>query len=188
MKRVNFWKYIGRVKLEGRNSRETSSIIFSLVKVVLKLCESCCFCFLFFSFFFCFFLRNCAPALSIIQNGAVGRALPELIHHPRGVSLWQWRTVEALPPQTLRRFPPVSIVAAADGAVVHLHVDPGWDDRCSSKAIWTCRMGKGRKGGGETGKGGIKRQEMDAYLLRASLCGRNCGAMQRAVGSWGESE
>lgn len=28
-------------------------------------------------------LRNCAPALSIIQNGAVGRALPELFHHPR---------------------------------------------------------------------------------------------------------
>lgn len=28
-------------------------------------------------------LRNCAPALSIIQNGAVGRALPELFHRPR---------------------------------------------------------------------------------------------------------
>lgn len=29
------------------------------------------------------FLRNCAPALSIIKIVAVGRALPELFHHPQ---------------------------------------------------------------------------------------------------------
>ena len=33
-------------------------------------------------------LRNCAPALSIIQNGAVGRALPELFHRPPVESLY----------------------------------------------------------------------------------------------------
>lgn len=33
-------------------------------------------------------LGNCAPALSIIQNGAVGRALPELFHRPPVESLY----------------------------------------------------------------------------------------------------
>lgn len=93
---------------------------------------------------------NCAPALSIVQNGAVGRALPELFHH--GVSLRQRLAVEALPPQALRRLPPVSVVAAADGAVVHFHFDSCRDDRRSSKAIWTCHMGKQAKGGSKTGK------------------------------------
>ncbi|CAL8342249.1 unnamed protein product [Boreogadus saida] len=48
----------------------------------------------------------------------------------------------ALPPQALRRLPPVPVVASADGAVVHLHFDPCRDDRGSSKAVWTCPMGK----------------------------------------------
>lgn len=52
-------------------------------------------------------------------------------------SLWQRLAVEALASQALRRLPPVPVVAAADGAVVHLHFDPGWDDRRSSKAVWT---------------------------------------------------
>lgn len=58
--------------------------------------------------------------------------------------LRQRLAIEALPPDTLRRLPPVPIVAAADGAVVHLHIDSGWDDRRSGEAIWTCRMGRGR--------------------------------------------
>lgn len=47
----------------------------------LYLCEACES----ISFILCCLrlLRNCAPALSIIQNGAVGRALPELFHHSR---------------------------------------------------------------------------------------------------------
>lgn len=36
------------------------------------------------SLLFCLRLpRNCAPALSVIQNVAVGRALPEFFHHPQ---------------------------------------------------------------------------------------------------------
>uniref|UniRef100_A0A3P8T6P0 BRCA1 associated RING domain 1 n=1 Tax=Amphiprion percula TaxID=161767 RepID=A0A3P8T6P0_AMPPE len=61
--------------------------------------------------------------------------------HKPAVVRRQRLAVEALPPQALRRLPPVSVVAAADGAVVHLYFNSGWDDRCSSKAIWTCRMG-----------------------------------------------
>lgn len=69
--RVNFCKYIGRVKLQGGNSREISSIIFSLA-CILYLYEACesvssflrhlCFSFNFFCSLFC---RNCAHALSI---------------------------------------------------------------------------------------------------------------------------
>lgn len=66
---------------------------------------------------------------------------------PGGRSLRQRLAIEALPPQALRWFPPVSVVAAADGAVVHLHFNSGWDDRCSSKAIWTCHMGRAGVGG-----------------------------------------
>lgn len=75
----HFLKYIGQLKLEGENSHETSSVFVSLAEFVFVwTCESissilCCLR----------LLRNCAPALSIIQNGAVGRALPELFHHPQ---------------------------------------------------------------------------------------------------------
>lgn len=51
-------------------------------------------------------------------------------------------TVEAFPPQALRRFPPVSAMASTDGAVVHLHFNASWDDRRSSEAIWTCHVGE----------------------------------------------
>lgn len=79
-------------------------------------------------------------------------SLPRWTGPPSGsptLHLGQRLAVEALPPDTLRRLPPVPVVAAADGAVVHLHIDSGWDDRRSGEAIWTCRMGRGRGEGGQ---------------------------------------
>lgn len=77
---------------------------------------------------------------------------------PGRVSLWQRLAIEALASQALRRLPPVSVVATADGAVVHLYFNPGWDDRRSSEAIWTCHMGK------KTGEQEWERQAMDVAL------------------------
>lgn len=125
------------------------------------------------------FLRNCAPVLSGVQNTAVDGAPVELFHPPGGVHLRQRLAIEALPPDTLRRLPPVPIVAAADGAVVHLHVDSGWDDRRTGEAIWTCRMGRGR-GRGDS-KGGLRKARNEA-LPRASLFWRSGGLKQRTGG------
>lgn len=94
--------------------------------------------------------------------------------------LRQRLAIEALPPDTLRRLPPVPVVAAADGAVVHLHIDPGWDDRRSGEAIWTCRVGRGRGGRGDS-KEGLRKARNEA-LPRASLIWRSGGLKQRAGG------
>lgn len=97
-----------------------------------------------------------------------------------GVHLRQRLAVEALPPDALRRLPPVPVVAAADGAVIHLHIDSCRDDRCSGEAIWTCRMGE--KGGAGDSKEGLRMARNEA-LLRASLFfWRNGGLKQRTGG------
>lgn len=134
----------------------------------LCLCEACES----ISVILCFLrlLRNCAPALSIIQNGAVGRALPELFHHPRRslsmTTSGRWGT------------PAASTVPASTS----LHCGSGrW---CSRPPLLQFRLGwssfqqsnldlphgKGRKGR-KTGKKEWERQEMDVALLRASLFG-----------------
>lgn len=138
-------------------------------------------------------LRNCAPALSIIQNGAVGRALPELFHHPR----WSLSMTT-----TGRWDTPASSTAPASTS---LRCGSGrW---CSRPPLLQFRLGWSLfqqsnldlphgKGGEErknTGKKEWERQEMDVDLLRASLFSeRGGGVMQRAAGSsggWGgESE
>lgn len=116
------------------------------------------------------FLRNCAPALSIIQNGAVGRALPELFHHPRWsfsmTTTGHWGT------------------PAGSTAPVSTSLRCGSGRWCSRPPLRQFRLGwslfqqsnldlphgKGGKGERETGKKEWERQEMDVSLLRASLC------------------
>lgn len=85
-------------------------------------------------------------SLSLSQGGPspVPTAVPHIGVPPfsSGGFLWRRLTVEALPPQALRRLPPVPAVAPTDGAVVHLHFNASWDDCGSSEAIWTCHMGE----------------------------------------------
>lgn len=88
-------------------------------------------------------------SLSLSKGGPspVLTAVPHIGVPPfsSGGFLWRRLTVEALPPQALRRLPPVPAVAPTDGAVVHLHFNASWDDCGSSEAIWTCHMGKRRR-------------------------------------------
>lgn len=67
--------------------------------------------------------KVCAPVVPVAAGRLPG-ASREVVRPPlrRGLS------VEALPAQALGRFPPVPRVAAADGAVVHLHLDARRDD------------------------------------------------------------
>lgn len=117
-----------RFHLEGRCSRETSSRLFAQTSA----------------------RHHPSACLGIVllssQSYKTSRWTgppPSSSTLPGGVHLRQRLAIEALPPDALRRLPPVPIVAAADGAVVHLHIDSGWDDRRSGEAIWTCRMGGG---------------------------------------------
>jgi len=71
-------------------------------------------------------------------------------------------------------------VATADGAVVHLYFNSGWDDCCSSKAIWTCRMGRE---GRETGKKEFRTTRNGCVSPESLSLQRGGGVMQRAAGS-----
>ena len=107
-----------------------------------------------------------------------------------------WLAVEALPAQALRRLPPVPAVAAADGAVVHLHFNAGRDDRCSSKAIWTCHTGEKREK--ETEKRRTEnwqRREKERKQKKRQKCSREAplggdgmGATGRGPGGVGAEE
>lgn len=162
VKPVNFWKYTGPL-----NSRDEFTFVWSSWGHLFDPTVCCLgFC------------RNCAPALSIIQNGAVGRALPELFHRP-----------DRSPPMTVtgRWGTPAASIAPASTS---LHCGSGrW---CSRPPLLQFRLGwslfqqsnldlphgKGgergesreRKGRGEEKKEEWERQEMDVSLLRASLC------------------
>lgn len=116
-------------------------------------------------------LRNCAPALSIIQIVAVGRALPELFHHP------QW----SLSMTTTGRWG----TPAASTAPASTSLRCGSGRWCSRPPLLQFRLGwslfqqsnldlphgKGGKGRRKTRKKEWERQEMDVALLRASLFG-----------------
>jgi hypothetical protein len=61
-------------------------------------------------------------------------------------------------------------VTAANGAVIYLHFNTGWDDRRSGKAIWTCLMGaeeerktEGRETEGK--EGGERKGEMSVVVV-----------------------
>lgn len=138
------------------------------------------------SLYFCiplyFFCKNCAPALSIIQNGAVGRALPELIHRP------QW----SLSMTTTGRWG----TPAANTALASTSLRCGSGRWCSRPPLLQSRLGwslfqqsnldlthgKRRKKGREMVKKEWQQQEKDASPQRASLLQRGCGVIQGVRG------
>lgn len=148
---------------------ETSSIFFSLATFVWSLRDH-----LFDPTVCCLRIyRNCAPALSIIQNGTVGRALPELFYHPRRspsmtmTGRWGILAASTAPASTSLRCgsgrwcsrPPL------------LQFQPGWSSfQQSNLDLPHGKGGKERKGRERQKKREWERQEMDVSLLRASLC------------------
>lgn len=123
---------------------------------------------------------NCAPALSITQTVAVGRASPELLHPRWSLSMtapghWDTPAASTAPASTSLRCgsgrwcsrPPL------------LQFRLGWS--LFQQSNLDLPHGKGRR---KTGKREWERQEMDVALPRASLFPRGWGGlMQRGAGN-----